>query len=61
MYIKNYCPNCGCDTTHKIWKEDWLGQTGLSRLIMGICTATVSMWDSETYCKCCSCGKTKRI
>ena len=60
-YIKNYCPNCGHETTHKIWKEDFLGGSGIGRIMLGICTAGFSMWDSITYCKCCSCGRTKQI
>ena len=60
-YIKNYCPRCGHETTHKVWKEDWLENTGVTRLLWGILTAGVSMVDSITYCKCCSCGRTKRI
>lgn len=59
-YIKNYCPICGHETTHKIWKEDFLGGSGLGRIVLGICTAEFSMWDSITYCECCSCGRTKR-
>ena len=60
-FIKNYCPRCEHETTHKVWKEDWLENTGAARLLWGVLTCGVSMVDSTTYCKCCSCGRTKRI
>ena len=60
-FIKNYCPRCEHETTHKVWKEDFLGGSGLGRILLGIATASVSMMDSTSYCKCCSCVRTKRI
>lgn len=60
-FIRTYCKKCGCETTHTIWKEDFLENTGVARILWGVLTAGVSMWDSVTYCKCCSCGTTKRI
>ena len=60
-FIKNYCPSCGYETIHKIWKEDLMENTGATRLIFGVLTAGFSMMDSTTYCMCCSCGRTKII
>ena len=44
-FIKNYCPRCGHETTHKVWKEDWMENTGATRLLWGVLT----------------CGRTKQI
>lgn len=61
IFIKNYCPTCRHETTHKIWKEDCMEDTGVTIFPWGVFTAGFSTWDSVTYCKCCSCGRAKRI
>lgn len=37
------------------------GNTGATRLLWGVLTAGINMLDTITYCKCCSCGRTKQI
>ena len=58
-----YCPQCGRETLHTIYKVNCWGEksNALELLANGILTGGMGFFHIDTVCECTNCGNKKKI